>query len=196
MSHHASQGVHAATVATSTVTAPTRYPAVVDAVTVRLVAGTVLLVASVAVLSRQWWLFAILAADFVPRTLYGPKLSFIAQAILVWVRPRVAAPPQPTSGAPKRFAAGIGAVLTSAAALLALLHVIRPSSQIEVVLYAIGLVMVVFPALEALLGFCVGCTIYGLLIRAGVVTADVCVDCAPSHHASTPAAATETKVHS
>jgi len=49
----------------------------------------------------------------------------------------------------------------------------------------IGVVMVVFPALEAGFGVCVGCRLFALLARAGVVREDVCVDCVR------PAAATD-----
>ena len=42
----------------------------------------------------------------------------------------------------------------------------------------IGVVMVVFPALEALAGICVGCIVFGGLMRVGVVPESICVDCA------------------
>jgi hypothetical protein len=42
----------------------------------------------------------------------------------------------------------------------------------------ITVVMVVFPALESLLGLCVGCVLFGQLMRLGLVPEDVCLDCA------------------
>jgi hypothetical protein len=42
----------------------------------------------------------------------------------------------------------------------------------------ITVVMVVFPALESLLGLCVGCVLFGPLMRLGLVPEDVCLDCA------------------
>lgn len=32
--------------------------------------------------------------------------------------------------------------------------------------------------LEAIVGFCVGCRLFGLLIRAGLVPAEICAECA------------------
>jgi hypothetical protein len=39
-------------------------------------------------------------------------------------------------------------------------------------------VMVVFATLESAFGLCVGCRIFALLMRAGLVPADVCAECA------------------
>lgn len=154
-----------------------RYPASVDGVTVRLVAATVLLIGVVAIASGQWWLYLLLAADFVPRFVWGPSRSIIATAILRFVRPRVPLAPRTVSGAPKRFAAGIGAVMTSLASVAWLLHVILGSHAALVAVWVIAAVMVVFPALEAVFGYCVGCKIYGVLARRGWVRPDLCVDC-------------------
>lgn len=154
-----------------------RYPAAVDGVTVRLVASAVLLVGVVAIASGQWWLYLLLAADFVPRFVWGPSRSIIATAILRFVRPRVPLAPRSVSGAPKRFAAGIGAVMTSLASVAWLLHLALGSHAALVAVWVIAGMMVVFPALEAVFGYCVGCKIYGLLARRGWVNPDLCVDC-------------------
>ena len=42
----------------------------------------------------------------------------------------------------------------------------------------IGAVMVVFPALEAIAGICVGCIVFGALMRLGVIPESVCLECA------------------
>ncbi len=103
---------------------PLRFPSVVDGVTVRLVAATVLVISVLAIGTQQWWLYALLAADFVPRAMWGPSRSFLATGILKYVRQSVPAPPRPTAGAPKRFAAVIGAAMTSLAAAAWILHVV------------------------------------------------------------------------
>lgn len=156
---------------------PRRYPAVVDDVTVRLVATVVLAVGLVALATQQWWLYAVLAADFVPRAIWGPSRSFFATGVLRWVRPRVAAAPRPTAGAPKRFAAAIGAVLTSLAAVSWIVLLATGAGAALVVCWVIGAMMAVFPLLEAAFGFCVGCKLFALLARLGLVSPDVCVDC-------------------
>jgi hypothetical protein len=38
--------------------------------------------------------------------------------------------------------------------------------------------MVLFPALESLLGICVGCVLFSWLMRLGLVPEEVCLDCA------------------
>lgn len=157
---------------------PSRFPAVVDDVTVRLIAAVVLVTVVAMLALQQWWLLVPLAADFVLRTTLGPGASPVARFVGRWVRPRVSALPHPTPGTPKRFAAAIGAVLTSVAALLWLTSVLTGADRAMTAVVVIAVVMAVFPALEAVLGLCVGCVLFGWLMRAGLVPEDVCVECA------------------
>ena len=156
---------------------PHRYPSVVDGVTVRLVAATVLVIGLVAIGTHQWWLYAVLAADFVPRAIWGPSRSFLATAVLRFVRGHVPVPPRSTAGAPKRFAAVIGAVMTSLAAVAWVVWLATGLHAALAAVWVIAAVMVLFPTLEALFGYCVGCRIYGVLARRGWVRPDLCVDC-------------------
>src|SRR5471030_2200937 len=143
----------------ASMTANPRFPRVVDDVTVRLVAGVVLVLAVAALALHQWWIYAVLAADFTLRAVFGPKSSPVAQAVQRFVRPRVTAAKRPTAGPPKRFAAAIGAVFTTTAAVLWALGVAAP------VVVGLGAVMIVFPALESILGICVGCKAVAVLMR-------------------------------
>ena len=149
-----------------------RFPRVVDDVTVRLIASVVLILALVALDLHQWWVYVVLAVDFILRTTLGPKASLLAIGVQRFVRPVVSAPGRPTAGPPKRFAAGIGAALTSVAVILWLLGIASP------VVVTIGVVMIVFPALESILGFCVGCKVFGVLMKLGVIPREVCLECA------------------
>lgn len=160
----------------STVLTP-RIPTVVDDVTVRLIAGVVLAVGVIALAGQQWWLYALLAADFLARALAGPRRSPLARMVQRWIRPRIRVVPRPTAFTPKRFAAAIGAVMTGVLTVLWLVDLARPADGLVVAMVTIGVVMIVFPALEALLGLCVGCKIFGLLGRVGLISEDVCVDC-------------------
>lgn len=153
---------------------PPRFPRVVDDVTVRLIAAVVLVLAVLALVTHQWWIYAVLALDFTLRAALGPRVSPLAQLVQRAVRPRLRAPKRPTAGPPKRFAAAIGAVLTAAATILWLL----PGTAADTAVVVLGAVMVVFPALEAVLGLCVGCRVFGLLMRLGVVPEEVCLECA------------------
>ena len=153
-------------------TATSRFPRVVDDVTVRLIAAVVLVLAIAAFALQQWWIYAVLGIDFILRTAFGPTASPVALGVQRFVRPRVKAPKRPTPGPPKRFAAGIGAALTSVAAVLWVLGVASP------VVLVIGAVMIVFPALEAMLGICVGCKAFGVLMKFGIVPEEICLECA------------------
>lgn len=155
-----------------------RFPDVVDDVTVRLIAGVVLLISGTALVTQQWWLLAVLAADFTVRAGLGPHASPVARLVQRWVRPRVAAAPRPTAGAPKRFAATIGAVLTVTATAAWIGYLATGAGAALATLIGITVVMVVFPALESILGLCVGCVLFGQLIRLGIVPEEVCLDCA------------------
>ena len=148
-----------------------RFPNIVDDVTVRLIASVILVLAVVALAAHQWWLYAVLAADFVLRAGWGPSASPVAILVNRWIRPRVAAKPRYTAGPPKRFAAAVGAVFTVAATILWL-------AGTSVPVIAIGAVMVVFPALESIFGICVGCIAFGWLMRLGVIPESVCLECA------------------
>ncbi len=155
-----------------------RFPAVVDDVTVRLVAAVVLVVALVALGAQQWWLYAVLAVDFTLRAALGPRASPIARLVTRWVRPAVRAAKRPTAGAPKRFAAAIGAVMTIAATALWLTGVVTGSSFAMPAVLVVGAIMVLFPLLEAAFGLCVGCWLFAGLMRLGLVPEQVCLDCA------------------
>jgi hypothetical protein len=148
-----------------------RFPSIVDEVTVRLTAALVLVLAVVALAAHAWWLYAVLAVDFLLRAGWGPSWSPLARVAQKLLRPRLATRPRYTAGPPKRFAATIGAVFTVAATVLWL-----AGTTIPVVL--IGAVMVVFPALESLAGICVGCIVFGWLMRVGLIPDSVCVECA------------------
>ncbi len=155
-----------------------RFPAVVDEITVRLIAAVVLVIAVVALATSQWWLYAVLAVDFTLRAALGPSASPIARLVQRWIRPVLRAPKRPTAGPPKRFAAAIGAVMTVAATALWIVGLVTGSTAASTGVVVIGVVMVLFPALESVLGVCVGCTLFSGLMRVGLIPEEVCLDCA------------------
>lgn len=148
-----------------------RFPRTVDDVAVRVVAAEVLVLAVLALVLQQPWLYAVLAVDFVLRSAVGPSVSPLAR-LAAAVRPVVAAAPRPTAGPPKRFAAAVGAVMTVAATLA------WYAAGWHTVTWVLGAVMIVFPALEAALGLCVGCLVFSGLMRIGVIPRSVCEECA------------------
>ena len=155
-----------------------RFPAVVDDVTVRLIAAVVLVIGVIALATQQWWLYAVLAVDFSLRAALGPSVSPIARLVQRWIRPAVSAAKRPTAGPPKRFAAAIGAVMTVAATVLWVVGLVTGSTVATAGVVVIGVVMVLFPALESIFGICVGCILFSGLMRLGVIPEEVCLECA------------------
>ena len=74
-------------------------------------------------------------------------------------------------GPPKRFAQGIGAVVTVGASIAWFGF---GSALVANLLLA---VLVVAAGLEAVFGYCIGCRVFGLLMRAGVIPAETCAEC-------------------
>ena len=85
------------------------------------------------------------------------------------VAPHLGAP-KLVAGPPKRFAQGIGAVVTATAVVL--LGVGHPAAT-QVLL---GLVITA-AGLESIFAFCIGCKIFGGLMRLGVIPAKTCEAC-------------------
>lgn len=145
------------------------FPEQVNERAARLVAAVVAFSLGAALLGRLWWVVPAIALGFLLRVGWGPKASPLARAA-VGLAGRLWAP-RPVYGAPKRFAQGIGALCTAGASLL------FAASLASLAWALVGLV-VVFASLEAALGFCAGCWLYGRLQETGLIAPDACVDCA------------------
>jgi hypothetical protein len=146
------------------------FPNPINEVSARLVAGGVV-VLSVAALVTGWrWLVLAIAYGFVARSLTGPRLSPLAQIVARVVIPRLHLAPKPVPGPPKRFSQGMGATITIAAAVLALLG---DRTEVDVLLVLI----IVAATLESVFALCIGCRIFAVLMRAGVIPPSVCESC-------------------
>ena len=146
------------------------FPNPVDEVSARLVAAGALLLAVSFALTVWTPLVAALAYGFIARALAGPRLSPLGLFVTRVLRPRLRIAPRPVAGPPKRFAQGIGALLSTLTLVLAVAGA-GALARIVVVL------IVGAAALESLAGFCVGCTIFGVLLRRGVIPESVCEAC-------------------
>jgi Domain of unknown function (DUF4395) len=147
------------------------FPNPVNEKAARVVAAVVLVTALVILATGWYWLLIPLAYGFWARVLTGPTLSplgFVAQRL---VAPRLGTP-RPVPGPPKRFAQGMGAAMSSLALVLAL--IVGDHTVAAIVLGA----LVVASGLESILAYCLGCKVFGLLMRVGVVPQSVCLDCA------------------
>lgn len=146
------------------------FPNPVNEYAARSVAGGVAVLALTTLVTGWLWLIPVLAVGFAARTLSGPRFSLLGRLATQVIAPRVG-PATLVPGPPKRFAQAIGLILTTVATIAAY-GLGAPG-------LALGLVAVllVFATLESIVGLCAGCWLFGLLMRAGVIPADVCEEC-------------------
>jgi len=147
------------------------FPNPVNEKAARTVAGVVLVTVVLTLATGWYWLLAPLAYGFWARVLTGPTLSPLGWTAQNVIAPRLG-PARPVPGPPKRFAQLIGAVMSSAALALALVAGDHTAADVVLVLF--------LPAagLESIVGYCVGCKAFALLIRIGLVPGTVCAECA------------------
>ena len=147
------------------------FPNPVNDVAARTVAsGAVLMALAVAVLGWGWVLVP-LTYGFVARVLAGPRISPLGLLATKVVAPRLPQYEKLMPGPPKRFAQGSGVAFSVTASVLWLAG--APTAARIVVGMLAGAAF-----LEAAFGFCLGCKVFGLLMKAGVIPDDVCEDCA------------------
>jgi hypothetical protein len=146
------------------------FPHPVNEYAARMVSGMVVALAVVIIFLDLPWLMFVLAYGFLARVLTGPSLSPMGL-----LATRVFAPlfhlQKPVAGPPKRFAQTVG--LGFAATALILYYVFDLVIATKVV---IG-ILIFFAAMEAFVGFCTGCFVFGYLMRWGLIPQDVCDRC-------------------
>jgi hypothetical protein len=147
------------------------FPDPVNEVSARLVAAGVVALSLVTLVFDQPWLLLVIAYGFVARVLTGPTLSPLGQLVTRIITPALTSAPRPVPGPPKRFAQGIGAAVSVTAVVLAFGFDARGAA------YVLLSLLVVAASLEAFLGLCLGCKVFALLMRVGVIPASVCERC-------------------
>jgi hypothetical protein len=147
------------------------FPNPVNEVSARLVAGGVVLLALATIGSGQLWITAVIAYGFVARVLTGPTLSPLGQLVTRVITPRLPVAPKPVAGPPKRFAQGVGAIVSVTAAILGL------GFGLEGEAYAVLGLLIAAATLESVFAFCIGCQLFAALMRLGVVPEAVCERC-------------------
>ena len=150
------------------------FPNPVNEVAARVVAGGVVVLAVAAMVlgaQGQGWLLAVLAAGFWARVLTGPTLSPLGQFAVRVAAPRLA-PAKFVPGPPKRFAQGMGVAFSSTALVLWFAFGLHPAALVLTGMLACAAV------LESAFGYCLGCRVFGQLMKVGLIPADVCEACA------------------
>lgn len=147
------------------------FPNPVNEVAARLVAGMVVGLSLAIILTDQPWLLFLLFYGFAARVLTGPNLSpmrLLATRVLV---PVLGNRQRPVPGPPKRFAQTVGLVFSAVAVVL--YFVVGTTTGAK----GVAGVLAVFAALEAGVGFCAGCFVFGYLMRWGLIPESVCREC-------------------
>ncbi|MEO6044896.1 MAG: DUF4395 domain-containing protein [Tepidiformaceae bacterium] len=147
------------------------FPDPVNEIAARLVATGVVAMTALFLATGWEWLLAVIAYGFVVRVLSGPKISPLGLLVTRVIEPRLSIEARFTPGPPKRFAQGIGATLSVAAVVSYFALGLSPLA------YVLIAAIFVAASLEAFVGFCLGCKIFGVLMRIGVIPDSVCLAC-------------------
>jgi hypothetical protein len=146
------------------------FPNPVNEKAARVVAGGVVVLCLLALLPGRTWLSLPIAIGFGLRVASGPRFSPLGQLATRLVAPRLG-DPKLVPGPPKRFAQAIGATLSSAAAVA---HFGLGATGVAQVLLA---AIVLAALLESVFALCLGCMMFAQLMRAGVISPEVCRAC-------------------
>src|SRR3954465_5047993 len=144
------------------------FPNPVNETSARIVAGSVAVLAVVTLAFQQGWLLPVVAYGFLARVLTGPTLSPLGLLATKVVTPRLHVRHRYAPGPAKRFAQAVGALFTVTATVLWFGFGLHTEA-----LVLVG-VLAVFASLEAAFGLCVGCRVFYLGMRLGIVPAHVC----------------------
>jgi hypothetical protein len=146
------------------------FPNPVNDASARTVAIAVVVMSLAALIFNQAWILIPLTYGFLARVATGPTLSPLGQFAVRVAGPRLTKWQKFVPGPPKRFAQAMGLRFTLAATLTWLLDGWNDARWI--------LIPLIFAAsLEGFLGYCLGCTIFGHLIRRGLIPESVCAEC-------------------
>jgi Domain of unknown function (DUF4395) len=151
------------------------FPNPVNELAARTVAGVVLflsivtLTLSVTAGDGWLWITAALAYGFIARVLTGPTLSPLGAFAMKVVAPRLG-PAKPVPGPPKRFAQGVGAVVTVAA-------VVGLATGYPIATQALLGLMIIAAGLESIFAYCIGCKVFAGLMRVGWIPQSACEAC-------------------
>jgi hypothetical protein len=148
------------------------FPNPVNEYAARTVAAGVFVLCVVAITSGEAWLLAVLCYGFWARVLTGPTLSPLGQLATRVVAPRLPGTPRLVAGPPKRFAQAMGVAFSSTAVVLWYGFGLSTAARVVTGILATA------AFLEAAFGLCLGCSVFGLLMRTGLVPDEVCEACA------------------
>lgn len=136
----------------------------------RIVAGGVVAMSVIFLITGSGWVLIPLTYGFIARVLTGPKLSPLGQLAVKVITPRIKVNHKLVAGPPKRFAQGVGTVFTVTASVLYLTDNLTASRIVIAMLIGAA-------SLESFFGYCLGCKMFAILMRLGVIPESVCAEC-------------------
>ena len=116
------------------------------------------------------WLLVPLVYGFLARVTTGPTFSPLALLATKVLTPRIKTEHRMVAGPPKRFAQLVGLMFSSTAAVMWLFDFGVTSRIVAAALVAAAL-------LESVFAVCLGCIMFGWLMRLGVIPQRVCEEC-------------------
>jgi hypothetical protein len=148
------------------------FPNPVNDKAARTVAFVVLIEAILTLVTGWYWITIPLACGFWARLATGPKLSPLGWTAQNVIAPRFLGEKQYVPGPPKRFAQGMGACMATGALVFGLVLSDHVVADVFLALF--------IPAagLESILGYCLGCRAFAILMRLGLIPEEVCAECA------------------
>ncbi len=147
------------------------FPNPVNEVSARLVAAGVVVLALVTIAFNLPWLTLLIAYGFIARVAAGPRFSPLGLLVTKVLTPALPFHEKLVPGPPKRFAQAIGVVFSVTAAVLAV------GLGLTTAAYVVLSVLAFFAFLESALGLCVGCRVFAVLMKVGVIPEAVCEEC-------------------
>jgi len=114
------------------------------------------------VVDASWWLLLFAFVMFVWGTVLGPAKHPYGLFFRAVIRPRLQAPAYLEPEAPPRFAQGVGLLVSGVGLVLHL-------AGVPYGLVAAAAAAFIAAFLNAVFGLCLGCELYGLLLRLGLI---------------------------
>ena len=160
---------------------PFPFPHPVNETSARIVAaGAVVMSATFAATGAAWILIP-LTYGFVARVTTGPALSPLGLLATKVITPRLNVQHRFVAGPPKRFAQFVGVLFSATASVLWLLDLGTVARIVAAMLAGAAF-------LESAFAVCLGCIMFGWLIRWGVVPERICEQCNNLTLRTTPSA--------
>jgi Domain of unknown function (DUF4395) len=146
------------------------FPNPVNETSARVVAGGVVAMSVATVAANQPWLLAPLTYGFAARALAGPRYSPLGLVATRIVTPRLKVNHRYSPGPPKRLAQAIGLGISMSSSYCLLTGRRRAARSLLALLIGAA-------GLEATLGVCLGCKLFAMAMRIGLVPEATCRAC-------------------